>query len=348
MVRLGVFLHVAKIIVDSPYFEGEVEAVCMPDCLNEVIIGNVTGAREPSEPNLHWIPKDVVSNSEVSLPSSTESPNDICIELPSEGVSKDDVNDEVMAAQTRSQTTKEFKPSRGLFVPDVVDNLQSSEFLKEQKNDESLRPLWQKVGSVDKSQYIFICEHDFLLRQKRDENNKGVGPKMLVVPKPRREEIMRVAHDSLFGGHLGINNTLTKIEAQFYWPGMSEDVANFCRSCDVCQKTINKGRVPKTELGRVPLIGVPFQRIAIDIMGPFMPSARKHTHILTIVDYATRYVEAIPLKSIATVDVAEALVAVYSRVGIPTEVMSDLGTQFVSDLMCEVEGNYEDDKVGVT
>ena len=71
-------------------------------------------------------------------------------------------------------------------------------------------------------------------------------------------------------------------------------------------------------------------------MGPFIPSARKHTHILTIVDYATRYVEAIPLKSISTVDVAEALVSVYSRVGIPAEVMSDLGTQFVSDLMREV------------
>ena len=125
-------------------------------------------------------------------------------------------------------------------------------------------------------------------------------------------------------------------KAQFYWPGMSEDVANFCRSCDVCQKTVVKGRVSKASLGRIPLIGVPFQRIAIDLMGPFIPSARKHTHILTIVDYATRYVEAIPLKSISTVDVAEALVSVYRRVGIPAEVLSDLGTQFVSDLMREV------------
>ena len=86
----------------------------------------------------------------------------------------------------------------------------------------------------------------------------------------------------------------------------------------------------------MPTIEVPFQRIAIDLMGPFIPSARGHSYILTIVDYATRYTEAVPLKSITTIDVAEALVTLYSRVGIPQEVMSDLGPQFVSDLMKEI------------
>ncbi|XP_030850972.1 uncharacterized protein LOC115928193 [Strongylocentrotus purpuratus] len=47
----------ARIVVDSPYFEGEVVAVCMPKCLNDVIIGNVRGARPPKEPNIHWVPK---------------------------------------------------------------------------------------------------------------------------------------------------------------------------------------------------------------------------------------------------------------------------------------------------
>lgn len=119
------------------------------------------------------------------------------------------------------------------------------------------------------------------------------------------------------GGHIGINNTMAKIKCQFFWPGMSVDVANFCRSFDICQKTASKGRVQKATLGRMPIIGVPFQRIAIDLAGPFTRSARGHTHILTVVDYATRYVEAIPLKTITTVEVAEALLSVYSRVRIP-------------------------------
>ena len=53
-------------------------------------------------------------------------------------------------------------------------------------------------------------------------------------------------------------------------------------------------------------------------------------------DYATRYPEAIALKNIDTVTVAEALFKIYSRLGIPAEVLSDQGTQFISQCMKEV------------
>ena len=159
----------------------------------------------------------------------------------------------------------------------------------------------------------------------------------MVVPSKYRDQIIKVAHESLLQGHLGVKNTLTKIQSQFYWPGIVDSVYRFCRSCDLCQKTIDKGRVPRAPLGRMPLIGIPFQRVAIDLVGPLSPpSERGHRYFLTIIDYATRYPEAIPLKSITKPEVAEALVTVYSRVGIPCEVLSDLGTQFVSNLMKEV------------
>jgi len=53
-------------------------------------------------------------------------------------------------------------------------------------------------------------------------------------------------------------------------------------------------------------------------------------------DYATRYPEAIALKNVSTVAVAEALVSIFSRVGIPEEILSDQETQFTSRLMKEV------------
>ena len=53
-------------------------------------------------------------------------------------------------------------------------------------------------------------------------------------------------------------------------------------------------------------------------------------------DYATRYPEAVPLKNIDTETVAEALLDMYSRIGVPEEVLSDLGTQFASDCIKEV------------
>ena len=53
-------------------------------------------------------------------------------------------------------------------------------------------------------------------------------------------------------------------------------------------------------------------------------------------DYATRYPEVVPLKNIVTETVAEALLDMHSRVGVPEEVLSDVGTQFTSGCMKEV------------
>jgi len=61
-----------------------------------------------------------------------------------------------------------------------------------------------------------------------------------------------------------------------------------------------------------------------------------HRYILTLVDYATRYPEAVALKYIDTETVAEALVDMYSRLGVLEEVFSNLSTQFVSGCMQEV------------
>ncbi len=57
---------------------------------------------------------------------------------------------------------------------------------------------------------------------------------------------------------------------------------------------------------------------------------------MLLVDYATSYPEAVALSRIDTETVAEALIEMYSRIGFPEEVLSDLRTQFVSDVMKKV------------
>ena len=85
------------------------------------------------------------------------------------------------------------------------------------------------------------------------------------------------------------------------------------------------------------MIDQPFNRLAIDLVGFIAPASDKgHRYILTLVEYATRYPKAVPLKNIDTETVAEALIDMYSRVGVPEEVLSDLRTQFTSDCMKEV------------
>ena len=90
---------------------------------------------------------------------------------------------------------------------------------------------------------------------------------------------------------------------------------------------------------KVPLekIDKPFKRVAIDLVGPISPPSEEgHRYILTLVDFSTRYPEAVPLKKIDTETVAETLVDIFSRLGVPEEILSDLGTQFFSDCLIEV------------
>ena len=58
----------------------------------------------------------------------------------------------------------------------------------------------------------------------------------------------------------------------------------------------------------MPLTDMPFKWVA------------GHRYILTLVDYTTRYPEAVPLNKINTKAVAEALLNIYSKVDIPKEV----------------------------
>lgn len=73
-------------------------------------------------------------------------------------------------------------------------------------------------------------------------------------------------------------------------------------------------------------IDTPFKRIFIDLVGPIEPiPSSAMRFILTIVDYATRYYEAVPLKKIDMETVTEALVDPFSRVGLPQEILSRPG-----------------------
>jgi len=98
-----------------------------------------------------------------------------------------------------------------------------------------------------------------------------------------------MAHDCIMSGHQGIKRTYERVTAHVFWPGAHGDVVRYCKSCDICQRTITKGRVAKVPLEKMPLIDTPFQRVAIDLVGPIAPVTDSgHRYILTRVDYATR------------------------------------------------------------
>ena len=129
----------------------------------------------------------------------------------------------------------------------------------------------------------------------------------------------------------------TSRKVLFYWPGVQSDIKRFCRSCDICQRAVPKGKITKAPLGKMPLIEIPFQRVAVDLVCPIEPrTSSGKRYILTLVDYATRYLEAVALPTIDTECVAEAFLDMFSRIGVPWEMLSDLGTQFTSEMIQEV------------
>ena len=297
---------VAKIDIDKPYFKGQVEAQCLPDAVYDLIVGNEPGSRAADDPDPSW-----------------------------QGHVQ-----EACAVTTRSQAKKAGERIQLKVLGTKESPVVYREKLKQtQRDDEILQKYWEKDDVVVRGQVenSFEVKGGVLYRvYKHPCVNGGKPLKQVMVPLQPRNRIMEIAHGSIMGGHMGIKKTVDKIQSSFYWPGIQGDVTRYCKSCNVCQKTVNNGSVPKVPLAKMPLIGKPFKTVAIDLVGPIGPPREdSHRYLLTLVDFATRYPEAVPLKSFDTETVAEALVDIFSRLGVPVEILSDLGTQFVSECMKE-------------
>ena len=290
----------AVIDVDCPFFTGKTEALCMEDTLYDLVIGNIDGSKLP------------------------------------------DMSHFSAAAVTRSQAKQSENACRKLKVPDQIINEDKEALKQAQATDPNLDSIRGRVesGSITVSRGLnrgetkFVRKKGLLYRQFTKGNKVTL---QLVVPVGFREKVLRLAHETLLTEHLGIKKTLDRVVSEFFWPGVCGDVARFCKSCDICQRTIQKGRVTKVPLGKMPLIDTPFKRVAVDIVGPIEPrSDKKSRYILTMIDYATRYPEAVALPSIETERVAEALIAMFSRVGIPSEMLMEHESRVTIEVMNEV------------
>ena len=157
----------------------------------------------------------------------------------------------------------------------------------------------------------------------------------LVDPLQCRKTTLQLAHDIQLAGHMGKEKTARRVLQRFYWPTLYRDVAEYCRSCGVCQKS-SRRRVRHAPLISLPIVEEALRRIAMDIVGPLPRSRSGIRYILVICDYATRYPEAVPLKSIDAEHNAEELVKLFARVGVAQEILIDQGSNFTSQLLVEI------------
>jgi len=175
----------------------------------------------------------------------------------------------------------------------------------------------------------FTFKNNMLYYTKKTE---GQTRDMLVVPKPYVSTVLHLAHSHVLGAHLGVEKTRQRIVSRFHWPGVVRAVEDYWSTCMECQKMIPKPHF-KSPLIPLLIIDVPFSRIAMDLVGPLTKSAWGHQYIIVILDYATRYPEAIPLRNMTTKPIAQKLIHLFSRVGIPKEMLTDQDTPFMSKTM---------------
>eukprot|EP00731_Ephydatia_muelleri_P032505 Em0024g49a len=99
------------------------------------------------------------------------------------------------------------------------------------------------------------------------------------------------------------HKTADQLLQRFYWLTLQKDVADYCRRCAICQKPFP---VKPHSAPLIPLLIVdePFQKVAMDIVGPY-PEVAREIRIFVLCDYATQYPEAVPMKSVDAESVAE-------------------------------------------
>ncbi len=158
----------------------------------------------------------------------------------------------------------------------------------------------------------------------------------IVVPAKLQKEIMTRYHDHKLAGHFGMTKTLSTIRAKYFWPRMIPQIQEHIRNCLFCAKR-KAHTTCKAPLQPIPPSDYIFERIAMDIMGPLPESSRGHKYILVIMEYATKYVIATPMKDITSATVIKKLIKhVILKEGIPSVILTDRGTNFLSDDMKEL------------
>ena len=183
-----------------------------------------------------------------------------------------------------------------------------------------------------------------LLYRRWEETDNEVIKRQLVVPRALVPEVIRAAHNLPGGGHLGVHKTLAKVRDRFYWPGLREDIEDWCRCCQDCAESKSPSSTARGPL--IPSrVGYPMQRVALDLFGPLPVTRRGNKYILVVTDYFTRWVEAYSLPNQEAATVARVLVNEWvSRYGAPDVIHSDQGKNFDSQLfkgMCQLLGIHK-------
>ena len=177
----------------------------------------------------------------------------------------------------------------------------------------------------------FEIHNDMFCRKK-----EGRGSIPYLASKDRAYTIEKY-HVAL--GHLATQSLLDIISNRFWFPNMERYMNDFLKTCPQCQmnKGMNHG-VKNATLKPIKPVALPFERWGIDFIQNLAPTKAGNRHIITAIDYASRWIVCKAVKSMDSDTVADFLYhEILLNYGAPYEILSDRG----SSLLAESIKSYE-------
>ena len=136
----------------------------------------------------------------------------------------------------------------GINMPSSTEQL-----IQAQTTDPELLPLMQNALCAEEAAKVPTCfyKHSGVLMRKwrpsrAPSDEEWQVTHQIVVPKCFRNDVLNLAHSLPLAGHLGVNKTYQKVLTHFYWPGLKQDVVNYCKSCHTCQVAGKPNQKPGT------------------------------------------------------------------------------------------------------
>ena len=152
------------------------------------------------------------------------------------------------------------------------------------------------------------------------------GTYRLVVPESLQKQLIDIAHET----HQGIVRTKQRLRELYWWPRMDRQVDALIKECTTCRQNDKSAVTHNAPLQPVPLPAAAWEKVGIDIVGPFENAPRDCRFAITLVDYYSKWPEVSFVSHVDTAMIIQFLTAVFSREGNVKEIVSDNGVQFTS------------------
>ena len=154
----------------------------------------------------------------------------------------------------------------------------------------------------------------------------------ICVPLSYREKVLKEAHDSPSGGHPGGRRTYLAVRANFYWPNMKQEIEDYARTCDTCQKNKPDNQQKRGLLHPLPAPSKAWEHISMDFVTKLSRTARGHSAILVVVDRLSKQAHLIPTRDEATAAQTAQIFLdrIYSQHGMPLSIVSDRDSKFTA------------------